>query len=82
MSGSYKEVIKCLKEWYNRPRLDQEEYISNIVDEVSLALKNCSDKELCHLSDAAIQHLQVLKEGKTDSIEIVLTMRYTSTEAG
>ena len=31
-SESYKEVIKCLREWYDHPCLDQEEHIRSIVD--------------------------------------------------
>ena len=48
-SESYEEAIKCLKEWYDHPRLVQEERIRNIVDAVPV--KNSSDKELRRLYD-------------------------------
>ena len=68
---SYKEDIKCLKERYDRPQLVHEEHVCNIV--CAVPVKNGSDKELCRLYDAAIQHYQVLKAAKHDSFNTVLT---------
>ena len=53
MSDSYKEAIKCLKQRYYWPRLDQEEYICIIMDAVPI--KNGSDNELRLLYDAVTQ---------------------------
>ena len=53
-SESYKEASKCLREWYDRPRLVQEEHIRSIVD--ALPVKNGCDKEILHCYDAATQH--------------------------
>ena len=69
---SYEEAIKCLKERYNHPHLVQEEHIRSIVDGVPV--KNGSNKELCHLYDAVIQHYRALKAAKIDSIQTVLTV--------
>ena len=54
MSESYKEALRCLKEWYNRRRLVQAEHMCSIVD--GAPVKNSSDKEIRCLYDAATQH--------------------------
>ena len=71
-SESYKEAIKYLKEPYNWPWLVQEEHIHSIVNAVPV--KNGSDKELCHLYDAATQYYRGLKAAKNDSFDTVLTL--------
>ena len=43
-SESYKDAVKCLREWYNRPCLAQKEHIHSIVD--ALPVKNGSNKEI------------------------------------
>ena len=43
-SESYEEAVKCLREWYDHPRLVQEEPIRSIMD--ALPVKNGSDKEI------------------------------------
>ena len=54
MSKSYEEAIRCLKDWYDCPRLVQEEHLRSIVDAVPV--KNGSNKELLCPYDAEIQH--------------------------
>ena len=78
-SENYEEVIKCLKEQYDRPKLVQEEHIRSIVDAVPV--KKGSDKELRRLYDAATQHNRALKAAKSDSFDTVLTV-IASEEAG
>ena len=48
-----------------------EEHICSIVDTVPV--KSGSDKELCHLYDAVMQHYQALKGVKNDLFHTVLT---------
>ena len=69
---SYEEAIICLREWYDRPSLVQEEHIHSIVD--VLPVKNGSDKEIHPLYDAATQHYRPLKAAKADSFEMLLTV--------
>ena len=71
-SESYKEAIKCLKERYDWPWLVHEEHVRIIVDTVPV--KNGSDKELCRLYDATIQHYRALKAANNDSFDTVLTV--------
>lgn len=71
-SESYKETIKCLKEHYDQPRLEQEEHICSIVYVVPV--KSSSGKEVCRLYVAATQHYEVLKAAKNNSFEAVLTV--------
>ena len=71
-SKSYEEVVKCLRERYDRPRLVQEEHIRSIVD--TLPVKNSSDKEIRCLHDAATQHYRALKAAKADSFDALLTV--------
>ena len=80
MSDCYKEAIECLREWYDRPRLVQEEQIRIIVD--ALPVKNGSRKEIRHLFDAATQHYKMLKAAKADSFKTLLTVILQQLEAG
>ena len=71
-SESYEKAITCLKEWYDRPRLFQEEHICSIV--AAVPVKNSSDKELRRLYDDATQHYWALKAAKNDLFETVLAV--------
>ena len=68
-SESYKEAIKCLKE-----------YVCNIVDAVPT--KNGSDKELHCLHNAAIQHHRVLKAANNNSFKQYSTYGHSPAETG
>ena len=71
-SESYEEAIKYLKEWYDRPRLVQEEHIRSIVDAVPG--KNSGNKELRCLYGAEIQHAAdsdtAAEAGRKDTIKV------------
>ena len=71
-SESYKEAIRCLREWYDRLQLVNGERIHSIMDAVPV--NKCSDKELRRLYDAAMQHYRALKAAKNDLFETVLTV--------
>ena len=71
-SDSYEEAIKCLKEWYNRPRYVLKEHIRCVVG--AAPVKNGSEKEIRRLCDAATQHYCALKAAKADSFETLLTV--------
>ena len=65
-SENYEEVIKLLKERYDRPRLVQDKHIRSIVDAVPVKIG--SDKQLRRLYDAATQRYPALKAPKSVSL--------------
>ena len=56
---NYSEAVKCLKTWYDRPRLIHRAHIQKIVDTPSS--KEGNGKELRRLHDDIQQHVRALK---------------------
>ena len=67
MTGSYAEIIGCIRERYDRPQLIHQAHVHTIVG-VPL-LKSENGQELRHLHDVVKQHTRALQAMKYDSLE-------------
>ena len=55
----YDEAVKCLQEWYDRPRQIHQTHVRHIVE--ATPLKDGTGKEIHAFHDLVIQHLRALK---------------------